>query len=193
MSKHIIIDIGHANGTGARGNGYEEHALCVIVGKKLKKRLEKHDVKVTLLDFPALSNKQDLIRTIRTANATKAVTFGISLHMDASSNDKAHGGHVCFASAKGREIAERVAAKLVDVMPGRSVTVQKRTGIAVLTQTRAPWALIELGFITHAGDIKKLVDDPDTEKNELKPLLDASEQGILDALERAEAWNTKTE
>jgi N-acetylmuramoyl-L-alanine amidase len=193
MSKHIIIDIGHANGTGARGNGYEEHALCAIVGKKLKKRLEKHGVKVTLLDFPTLSNKQDLTRTIRTANAAKAVTFGVSLHMDAASSDTAHGGHVCFASVKGREIAERMASRLVEVMPGRAVTVQKRTGLAVLTQTRAPWALYELGFITHAGDIKKLVDDPATEKNELKPLLNALEQGILDALERAEAWNTKTE
>lgn len=193
MSKHIIIDIGHANGTGARGNGYEEHALCVIVGKRLKKRLEKQGVKVTLLDFPTLSNKQDLIRTVRTANAAKSVTFGVSLHMDAAESKTAHGGHVCFASVKGREIAERVAARLVEVMPGRAVSVQKRTGLMVLTQTRAPWALFELGFITHAGDIKKLVDDPDTEKNELKPLLEALEQGILDALERAEEWNIKTE
>lgn len=190
---HIIIDIGHANATGARGNGYEEHALCEIIGKKLKKRLEKKDVKVTLLDFPTLSNKEDLSRTIRVANATKGVTFGISLHMDAAGNTSAHGGHVCFTSVKGRELAECLAARLVEVMPGRAVTAQKRTDLGMLNQTRSPWILIELGFITHKGDIKKLVDDPDTEENELKPLLNAVQKGILDCIERAKEWNTKTE
>lgn len=191
---HIILDIGHANGTGARGNGYEEHALCEIIAKRLKnRRLEKHGIKTTLLDFPTMTNKEDLRRTIRVANATKGVTFGISLHMDAASNTSAHGGHVCFTSPKGRELAERVAEPLVQLMPGRSVTVQKRTDLGVLNQTKAPWILIELGFITNPGDIKKLVDDPDTEKNELKPLLDALEKGILDCIERANAWNTKTE
>lgn len=191
--QHVIIDIGHANGTGARGNGYEEHALCAIVGRKLKKRLIKHGVKVTLLDFPALTNKEDLNRTIKAANAAKRVTFGISLHMDAADSKKAHGGHVCFVSQKGRELAERITAHLVEVMPGRSVLVQKRTNLAMLNQTRSPWALIELGFITSPDDIKRLVDDPDTEKNELKPLMDALEKGILDCLERAKEWTTKTE
>lgn len=188
----ILIDIGHANRTGARGHGYEEHALCTTVAKKLAKRLEKHDIKVNILDFPTLSNKEDLRRTINTANAAKRVLFGISLHMDASNNDAARGGHVCFTSIKGREIAERVAARHVEVMPGRAVTMQKRTDLAVLNQTRAPWVLIELGFITNAGDIKKMVDDPDTDKNELAPLLKALEQGIVDAVERAKEWNTKT-
>ena len=192
MSKHIIIDIGHANNTGARGFGYEEHELCSIVGKKLKKRIEKHGHKVTLLDFPTLDNKEDLRRTISTANATKGVAFGLSLHMDAASNTTAHGGHVCFTSTKGRELACAIAGHLVKEMPGRAVQAQKRTDLAMLNQTKAPWALIELGFITSPKDIKKLVDDPDTEENELKPLMKALEEGVLDCIERAEEWNTKT-
>ena len=188
----ILLDIGHANRTGARGNGYEEHELCAIVGQQLKKRLEKHGVKVQILDFPTLSNKEDLRRTINTANAAKRVLFGISLHMDASTNSKAKGGHVIYTSAKGKQIAEAIADKLCALMPGRAQAIVDRDNLGILNQTRAPWGLLELGFITSLEDIKKLVDNPDTDKNELKPLLDALETGVLAAIERAKAWNTKT-
>lgn len=188
----LILDIGHANGTGARGYGYEEHDLSSIIGKKLKKRIEKHGHKVTLLDFPTLSNKEDLRRTISTANATKGVTFGISLHMDAATNKKAKGGHVIYTSAKGKQIAEAIADFLCSLMPGRAEAIVDRDNLGILNQTRAPWVLIELGFITNLDDIKKLVDNPDTALDELKPLLDALEKGILAGIERAKEWNTKT-
>lgn len=189
----ILIDIGHANGTGARGHGYEEHALCAIVGQQLKKRLVKHGHSITVLDFPMLTNKEDLRRTISKANSTKGVTFGISLHMDAASNPKATGGHVIYTSEKGKQIAKAIAAPLTGYMTGRANKTVDRDDLAVLNQTRAPWALLELGFITSPEDIKKLVDNPDTAKNELKPLLDALEVGMLAAVERAKSWNIKTE
>lgn len=193
MSNHIIIDIGHANGTGARGNNREEHADCAVIGRELKKRIVKNGHKVTLLDFPTLSNRDDLNRTIRVANAAKGVLFGVSLHMDASTNQKAKGAHVCKTSAKGKQIAECIAKPLVKLMPGRAETVQERDDLAMLNQTAAPWVLVELGFITNKDDVKKLHDNPNTAENELKPLLDALERGILDGMERAREWTIKTE
>ena len=189
---NIVIDIGHANGTGARGNGYEEHALCAIVGDRIKAAIEKHGHKVHLIDFPEQTNKEDLRRTINKANSLKQISFGISLHMDASTNSKAKGGHACYVSEKGKILAESIASPLCETMPGRAVQVVKRTDLAMLNQTRAAWTLLELGFITSKEDIKKLVDDPSTAKDELKPLLTALEKGILACIERAAAWNTRT-
>ena len=97
---HIIIDIGHARGTGARGNGMEEHARCEQIAGQLRRKLEAAGYKVTVLDFPDKSNRADLVATVKAANAITPPrvgvvsepqarheapsAFGISLHMDAA-------------------------------------------------------------------------------------------------------------
>lgn len=190
MSNHIIIDIGHANNTGARGHGQEEHDLCAKVAKRLASELGIAGQRVTVLDYPDKSNADDLNKTIAAANALSNVTFGISLHMDASDNASAHGGHVCYASAKGAQLAAAIAKTLAEYMPGRANSTVKRTNLAVLNRTRAPWVLIELGFITNERDIRKLMDDPATEENELKPLIDCLVDGIIKAVEVSKTWAT---
>lgn len=179
---HIILDIGHANRTGARGNGQEEHNLCANVAKLLKPALEKKGHKVTVLDFPTLSNAADLNATIKKANSLDNVSLGISLHMDASSNASAQGGHVCYYSTSGQKAAECIASELCEYMPGRSQKTVKRTNLGVLKRTKWRWVLIELGFITSSSDIKKLMDNPDTKENELEPLVNALVKGICKGL-----------
>ena len=179
---HIIIDSGHANGTGARGNGQEEHNLCVKVANQLATALRSKGHKVTGIDFPTLSNAADLNQTISKANSLENVSLGISLHMDASSNASARGGHVCYISTAGYIAAKAIASELCEYMPGRAQETVKRTNLAVLKRTKWRWVLIELGFITSKLDIKKLMDDPNTHENELKPLIDALVKGILKAL-----------
>jgi N-acetylmuramoyl-L-alanine amidase len=179
---HIILDIGHAKGTGARGNGQEEHNLASKVANLLAPVLKRNGHKVTVIDYPYLSNKDDLNRTIAAANALSGVTFGVSLHMDSSSNTGAHGGHVCYTSTKGKQIATAIADYLTDYMPGRACETVRRTDLAVLNRTKWPWVLIELGFISSKVDIKKLMDDPDTKENELAPLVNALVKGICKAL-----------
>lgn len=180
--KHIIIDTGHANGTGARGNGQEEHNLCVKVANLLATALRTKGHKVTGIDFPTLSNAADLNATIRKANSLEDVSLGISLHMDASDNKSAHGGHVCYISTTGYLAAKAIARELCDYMPGRAEETVKRTKLGVLKRTKWRWVLIELGFITSKVDIKKLMDDPNTPENELKPLIDVLVRGIEKAL-----------
>lgn len=185
---HIIIDVGHANGTGARGNGQEEHNLCSKVAYHLKTALREAGIKITVLDFPYLDNRADLNRTINAANAEIGVSFGISLHMDAASNTKAKGAHVIYTTEKGGKVAKAIAKPLCSYMPGRASKVVDRDNLGVLNRTRAPWALIELGFITSPDDIKKLMDDPKTAENELAPLIDVLKKGILEAVEVSKAW-----
>ena len=182
MKHHIVLDIGHANGTGARGNGKEEHAGCVPIVKLVAQKLRKKGHTVTVIDFPTSTNAVDLNKTIQAANKLGSVSIGISFHMDASSNASAHGGHVCYISTSGKKAAEIIAGELCEYMPGRAQKTVRRTNLGVLKRTKWRWVLIELGFITNKYDVKKLFDDPNTAQNELEPLVNTVVDGILKAI-----------
>lgn len=173
---HIIIDIGHARNTGAVGCGLQEHTRCGQIAAHLRHKLEAAGYVVTVLDFPDKSNGADLAATAAAANSLTGSgdmpTFGISLHMDAATQavdvvdeDGEHvtrrvanphpcGAHVCYVSATGKRMAQSIARYLCTLLPGRAEQVQQRSGLYILTNTRAPWVLCECGFITNPGDIQ---------------------------------------
>lgn len=123
--------------------------------------LRKLGAQVDVIDFPRLSNPQDLNAAIQAANAG-GYDFGISLHLDWSENPQAHGAHVCFypGSVKGSRLAMCIAAPLARLLPGRANTIQSRPGLAVLKRTRCPWVLCECGFITNPADAALMKDHP---------------------------------
>ncbi len=152
--KKIAIDIGHANRTGATGNGYDEHALCERLAHSLKESLESFKVdsfQAEIIDFPTYSNKADLAATIKAINSG-GYDMAISLHMDASENPTAHGAHICYYSQNGKRLASEIALRLCPQLPGRAETTKKRTDLAILKNTHPVAVLVECGFITHAGD-----------------------------------------
>jgi N-acetylmuramoyl-L-alanine amidase len=168
---NVAIDIGHANNTGARGNGYEEHALASVIGHKLYDALKESGFNPTIIDFPELSNSDDLNRTIQAANSG-SFDIGVSLRCDSASKQvgsktvedpKPHGAHVCYfpSSTKGKELALNIAEHLVGILPGRSEIIQPRANLAVLKRTRPVWVLCECGFITSPYDIGIIKDNPD--------------------------------
>lgn len=158
----IAIDIGHANGTGARGNGLEEHECCTEIAKELDQMLQGAGHNVTVIDFPEETNRDDLNKTIQAANAG-GFDFGISLHCDASDNASARGAHVCFypGSVQGARLAQAIADPLSKLLPGRSQTTVARNNLAVLKKTKCPWVLCECGFITHVVDQAIIEAQPD--------------------------------
>lgn len=161
--RHIIIDIGHANGTGARSSGAEEHAVCATIAKHLRALLGQRGHRITVLDFPGRSNRVDLDLTIEAANAIQPVAdLGISLHCDCSDNTEAHGGHVCYVGDTGRRAAENIALHLCGLMPGRAERTVRRADLAVLKRTKPVWVLCECGFISHAGDRAVQLHAPNT-------------------------------
>lgn len=181
MNTKIIFDIGHAEGTGARGNGHEEHDLCTKIVNQLADRLRKIGYDIDVIDFPSMTNRGDLNATVRISNALQGALFGVSWHMDASANASARGGHVCYISKAGKLIADAIASELDDYMPGRAETVQRRSNLYVLNATSRPWALVEIGFLTNPLDLQKMVDNPATEHNELEPLMDVLTKAITKA------------
>lgn len=152
MKKRIIcIDIGHARGTGARGNGLEEHEQSVLTGRALAAALEKRRLHAVIIDYPADDNRTDLNKTIAHINAAN-YTLVISLHMDAADNRAARGAHVCYLSEYGRAYAQKIADRLTPLLPGRAEATVRRRDLAILRQTRPTAVLIEVGFITSSED-----------------------------------------
>lgn len=150
--KHILIDIGHARMTGASAHGLHEHEEMAAFAPVLAEELQALGFRTTIIDYPELTNEEDLVATVKEANSLRP-DFILSLHMDCSKNEKARGGHVCYTSAKGESMARCIAGYLCDLFPGRAEQVVKRPGLYVLRKTYAPAVLIECCFISHQEDV----------------------------------------
>jgi N-acetylmuramoyl-L-alanine amidase len=161
MSMRIALDIGHANGTGARGNGLEEHAVAKTIVCALASKLSAMGHDVTVIDFPEMSNRDDLNATVKAANSGN-YNLGVSIHCDCSDSSAAKGGHVCYfpSSKKGKALAEAIAKPLSTLLPGRANTTVERGNLAVLKQTNPVWVLCECGFISNEGDAQVMKDNP---------------------------------
>ena len=147
-----MIDIGHARMTGASAHGLHEHEEMAAFAPVLAAELQEHGFRTTIIDYPELSNEEDLVATVKEANRLRP-DFILSLHMDCSENEKARGGHVCYTSAKGESMARCIAGYLCDLFPGRAEQVVKRPGLYVLRKSYAPAVLIECCFISHEEDV----------------------------------------
>ena len=161
--KRIAIDIGHANKTGARGNGYDEHEMCATLAKSVKAALESYKTQTfaaDIIDFPEKSNTGDLTATVSAINAG-GYDASVSLHMDAASVPTAHGAHVCYYSTSGKVLANEIALRLCPQLPGRANRIVKRDNLYVLKHTKPVAVLVECGFITNPPDAKWVAEHPD--------------------------------
>ena len=176
---NIALDIGHANNTGSRGNGLEEHATAMTIANHLAPMLSAQGHTVTIIDFPRLSNGADLTATVEAIN-TGGYDISISLHCDSSDSDTACGAHVCHHrnyhsdgsytdSPSGKRLAEAIAKPLCKLMPGRADHVQARpdrsckpnkSSLYVLRETIPPAVLVECGFITNFDDAALMEGNP---------------------------------
>lgn len=157
----VVIDIGHANGTGSTGNSLEEHAVSTVIAKHLVRELDNLGHESITLDFPRESNDHDLSLTVKEAN-TLADEWDIvvSLHCDWSSNANAHGGHVCYLGSTGKRLANCISKHLCALMPGRADKVVKRKGLYLLRKTKDPAVLAEVGFISNQDDAVMMSQHP---------------------------------
>lgn len=160
--KRIAIDIGHATGTGSRGNGYEEHASCEVIASNLRRQLTKAlpDYKIEIIDFPGMDNKGDLSATGKALKNNK-YTLCVSLHCDWDDSPTAKGAHVCYNEVRDKPLAEEIAEYICDLLPGRAQRLVQRTGLHVLNSSDEPHVLVECGFISNPGDAKIIHEFPD--------------------------------
>lgn len=150
----VILDIGHANGTGARNKekGLEEHAINTVICKLLKEKLENYGAKVKVLDFPEMDNGPELSKTVREANAISGAKVLVSLHSDCSDSKSAKGGHVCYYGDASKKWAEKLAKYIAELLPGRAEHVVNRPNLAILKVKSCTPILCEGGFISNDHD-----------------------------------------
>lgn len=176
---NIALDIGHAKGTGSRGNGREEHATASVIVDHLAPMLRAQGHAVTIIDYPYMDNDDDLAATVKAINAG-GFDISISLHCDSVGLATACGAHVCHHrnyhddgsytdSPSGRRLAQAIAKPLCKLLPGRADHVQARpdrsckpnkTSLYVLRETVPPAVLVECGFLSNPGDAALLRNNP---------------------------------
>lgn len=194
---HCGIDIGHAAGTGARCGRFDEHELNVRLAGVIAGKLRGRGLAVTVYDYPAMSNRTDLNRTISAVNAD-GVDFLISLHSDCcqhvvgyeldydefgeqyerpvlEANPRARGAHVIYTSAAGCKLARCIARYLVALLPGRAESTVQRKNLAILSRTKCVAVLCENGFVTSPEDMEIVTE-------RMEDIADAYVNGILDYL-----------
>lgn len=171
----IFIDQGH-NPTnpnaGAEANGLREQDINYAVGKELETLLENNGNFQVQLSRPtsdthlgskqATSSTPSLQARVQAANAWGADYF-ISLHCNANENTNASGSeaYVYSESSEAYPLAEQILIGLHNAtgLANRGVMINSR--LYVLRHTQMPAVLVEMGFLTNAGDARLLSERPD--------------------------------
>lgn len=167
----VFIDQGHnpANpNAGAEGNGLREQDLVYEIGVRLaallnadpefEARLSRNSPTEILGETTA----QSLRARTDAANSWGADIF-ISLHANASPITSASGseGLVYKIPSAAYTLSEDILTELSLATGLQDRGTTARPGLYVLRKTTMPAVLVELGFITNAGDAALMRDEPE--------------------------------
>lgn len=170
MAIRIFIDQGHnpsGPNTGAQGNGLLEQDVNFLVGSYLADLLAqdpRFEVRVsrgTPETILGTSNATSLAQRVNMANSWPADYF-LSIHCNANPNPAINGTEVYVYAQYTQSywLAEHILKAIVDQVGTRDNGVRLNPALYVLRRTDMPAALIELGYLTNAGDAEKLRDNP---------------------------------
>ena len=171
MAIKIYIDQGHnpsSPNAGAEGNGYVEQDLTYEIGIRLAELLRSNgnfDVRVsrpTPTSSLGTTNASSLRARVDEANAFGADYF-VSLHANASSNASVSGSEVLVYSepSVASELGEDILLWLNRITGLRNRGIVERPGLYVLRKTQMPSVLVEMGFISNAGDAALMNNSPE--------------------------------
>ena len=170
MAIKLYIDQGHNPqnpNAGAEGNGLREQDLVYAIGAELAALLEANPNFEVRLSRPTPetslgdTNAESLAARVNDANSWGA-DFFISLHANASTITSASGSEafVYSADSPAYELSEEILESLSAATGLADRGVFVRPSLYVLRRTQMPATLLELGFITNAGDAFLMRDNP---------------------------------
>lgn len=170
MAIKIFIDQGHNPqnpNAGAEGNGLREQDITFDVGVRLAELLNANP------NFEARLSRNSPDEQLGTSTATslQARVYGanswgadyfISLHCNASTIDSASGSeaYVYSRESEAYVMGERILEGLEYMTGLENRGVFARPTLYVLRATAMPAVLVELGYITNAGDAYLMSTDP---------------------------------
>lgn len=161
----IGLDPGHGaidSGATHPDSPLPEKAIALDVALRLGRQIRKAGGRAVLTrtedkesDLP---DREELQRRADLARAGGAELF-LSLHVDANGDSSAFGGQVYYhpSSAQGKRLAEILQVELVRLQPDnfRQAGAQ---AFYLLSCTKVPAVVVELGFISNPGDRRNLND-----------------------------------
>jgi N-acetylmuramoyl-L-alanine amidase len=164
-----IIDTGHGYTTKGKESKFhfwpnglvmlKENSVNEAIGNKLSllfwlKNKPCHFITNEWYDVP-LNERVKREKALATNN-----TFFISIHADAYHvANAAKGGRFFYHSDAGKEIAMHLTSYLKGNGYGLTLREPMKANFKVLRDTKSPAVLFELGFMTTASDLEKLLDD----------------------------------
>ncbi len=151
----IVLDAGHGGSDpGTVGNGLKEADLTLDICERIKKRLERYQVVVSIAPRGELSER------VKYANCCYAELF-LSIHVNA-------GGGTGFESyvypevgTRTRKLRDKIHDTIMEYLSLVNVADRgkKEKNFHVLRETKMSAILLECLFIDHAQDAEKLASE----------------------------------
>jgi N-acetylmuramoyl-L-alanine amidase len=160
----VVIDAGHGGiDPGASGGKILEKNVNLDISLKLNEMLKKRNIKTFMLrqddTFVGLYDRPYI------ANALNATLF-LSIHNNSFSGSSANGTETLYFPEKagdtsftGQKFAKLLQNSLMNSLDTYNRKTVSRPGLVVLKYTHMPSSLAEIGFLTNAGDLKRLTDE----------------------------------
>lgn len=160
--KSFYLDAGHGGkDPGAVNNnlGFEEKVAALEICLKLGERLIRNGATVfysrTTDIYPSLSQRAS------EANSLNATAF-ISIHLNSAESKSVSGIEtLCYSNTgKAFELAEAVQSNLITATGFKNRGIKLRPDLTVLSKTKMPAILCEVGFVSNNEEAEKLFSSP---------------------------------
>lgn len=177
LGKRFYIDPGHGGKDPGACNttlGLQEKVAALDIGHELGIMLAQKGAQV---EFSRIDNNTypSIGSRARAANAFDATAF-ISVHLNSAENKQARGVEVLVYSNKGvaGTLAKNVLTPILSATGFKDRGVKERPDLGVLSGTKMPAILVEVGFISDDEEAKLLF----TPSIQLK-IAEAIAQGVI--------------
>lgn len=158
MSRIICIDPGHGGKDPGAVNGEcQEKRLALKIAYKLTDKITQYDFKVLPTrqgdKYVSLQERCDM------ANKCNCDIF-VSIHINSATNPSANGIEtLCYEEFQSKNLAKYIQKALISATGAKDRGVKITNMLYVLTNTKMPAVLVEVGFISNQEDLELLIDD----------------------------------
>ena len=169
QEKIVVIDAGHGGSDGGAGGDNDgtainEKDINLAVAKKTRDILTANGVKVVMTregdTYPELTERSAL------ANSQNAAIF-VSIHSNSAPTAPAANGVEVYYSTQNngsgygvtsQELADKILSAILTYTKANNRKVKTENHVVTRT-SNMPATLVEIGFMTNADELKKLLDD----------------------------------
>jgi N-acetylmuramoyl-L-alanine amidase len=171
-NKVIVVDAGHGGiDPGAVRGDKREKDVTLPISKIVAKQLSQAGAMVIMLrdsdcdladaDFKgsiAQRKRQDLANRVKKANEANADLY-VSIHTNADVSPRWSGAQVFYhqGSDKSKIMAETIQKELTSIL-GNTKREAKTGSYYILSNTKMPTVIVEVGFISNPGEAQLLYD-----------------------------------